>query len=457
MLIASLPVTALRDSLTELPDCIDAVEIRLDYRQFINDDTVTIPFSIPKIYTWRDTNEGGVYPIELIAKLALYQRYQAQEYFVDLEAALYNDQCSQLDPSKLIISRHIFESSCNWVMVEHTIIEMLQIPAAYYKLAIRIDNYCDLVSLMRVLQQYPAKWLITGIGKLGHLVRVLAMVMEIGGTYVGIAGQETAPGQLTTIQSIIYRLKSINRLTAIGGIIGGEQVQRSIGISYYNSLFSERNINAVYLPFPVESIEDFQLFFNWASEVINLYGFSVTMPFKKTMSSLFSNDREIINLSTNIKQKWNTDLTDRMAFLCCKEYLNMQMSDSILVLGAGAMAELAIETFSGMKIYLSARNKTQAAILLSNSTCSWIEWGDRQLEYDFVINATPCGQDGVPVEWFDQLVINKGVIDLPYGETTTQIIKKAQYQSLPYVDGQQFWQWQAEEQSRRFLLAIQAL
>ena len=73
------------------------------------------------------------------------------------------------------------------------------------------------------------------MGKFGKISRILFRHLGAEATFIGLPDNPTASGQSTPQEAEILRLNTITEKTKIGGIIGGEQVEHSIGIRYYNN------------------------------------------------------------------------------------------------------------------------------------------------------------------------------------------------------------------------------
>jgi shikimate 5-dehydrogenase len=71
-------------------------------------------------------------------------------------------------------------------------------------------------------------------------------------------------------------------------------------------------------------------------------------------------------------------------------------------------------------------------------------------KFQLLVNCTPVGATTLPVQPAKLPDFTK-LLDLPYRNKPTELIKFCQKKSLAFISGQKFWQWQAEEQLHAFV------
>ena len=386
----------------------DAYELRLDLCK----DQFLIPEFFYKkntILTLRDASEGGNYKGCIKKKLNFYlDILKNTSFFVDIEVK-YLDNCQEFDS---FYDRIIWSQHCN-----------LNVPTTTVPIQKYVYPIDTLLEQCKLSNKY---FCLLSSGKTSLISRLLYKHFGSKAVYFGKEGYETAAGQLTDNDVLLYNLKTINKETIIGGILGGEQIINSIGLKFYNNYFKQNNINAVYLPFINPDLNDFISFVKDSG--FRFYGFSITMPYKKKLSELLKIDKEIINLW--IPSSNEVDCTDETAFIQAFSILDITKDTPIILYGKGAMAQIVKKLLPDNIIYSVARDNIVPDI-------------DKNIPVA-VINATP------QIDLIPNNLLIHSVIDLPYSNNSTAIIDYCIENNVPHIDGVSFWKIQAEKQLYAF-------
>ncbi len=436
---------------------IDWKEFRLDFhrnyknfpQKFIDSKT---------IITFRDATEGGINQISFNEKISYYQELVSKyKCLVDCEILLYKNQC--IPASNLILSYHDFSDNLDIERIKSIFKKSNSIPSKYLKIAVKLTEYTQLNLISNLIQTSNKPVLFAGIGKLGKISRILYKFLGAEGTYIGLENYPTATEQITENEAKQYNLTKISRDTQIGGAVGGEQVENSLGLTFYNQYFQSQKIDAIYLPFVVKDFNDFWKWFKTCKFKNRIYGFSVTMPFKKKSEFRNQNSEDkkfpVINLYLpKSDEVFNTDV---IAFKNAIKYLNIKKNEKILIYGTGATAETALMSFMDFEnTYLSGRNMAKGKELTSRYLRTFIhENSVNQRGFAVIINCTPIGTNNEDFLKITKLSLLKKVIDLPYTEKNTLLINYCIENEIEYVDGEKFWKWQAEIQLEKFINVLQ--
>ncbi len=490
-----------REFSEEFADKFDYLEFRLDrqekYCEFpqavINNKT---------IITIRDIAEGGKKDIPFSEKFRYYEEVVAEHNcLVDLELKHFNHKLTRINTKKrqkshrltqiftdeiniqiqcssvkvgsdnLILSYHNFSDNLEVEKLQEIIDLSNSIPSKFLKIAVNIEKYSDLLTIQSLISKSNKPVIFAGMGKLGKISRVLYQHFGAYATFVGLNDFPTARGQLTIKESEKYNLQKISKSTKIGGIVGGKQIEKSLGISFYNEYFRKNKINAVYLPFVVEN---FDVFWKWINNSkLDFYGFSITMPYKReagerkreTGKSGFAalrRDRQykefsVVNLYLPKTNEFlNTDL---IAFRKAFEYLQIKKDDKILVYGSGGTAETALFVFQEFPdIYLSGRNEKIGKELAAKYNAEFIPQINLSKEgFDLIINCTSIGMNNEDFLKITNLKLPAKIIDLTYTDRKTPLIQRCEQENIPFVDGKMFWKRQAEKQLEKFVNVVQNL
>ena len=149
----------------------------------------------------------------------------------------------------------------------------------------------DLIRLINVSGAVKGDKIILGMGEFGFPTRVLAPKL---GTYLSFTsekGMSAAPGHLDPeTLTKVYRFREIDGHTALFGIIGNPVLHtRSPGI--HNPAFRKLGMNCVYVPFHTDSLDHFREL----TALLDIKGFSVTIPFKELIIPFLSEKGEEID------------------------------------------------------------------------------------------------------------------------------------------------------------------
>lgn len=424
-------------------------EYRLDYNRDLNSFPLEI-LNEKSIITIRDLSEGGQNSFNFRQKISFYQKaVNFCNCLVDLEIQSY--ESGLINPENLILSYHDFTPEFDSVKLKNIVSKMNLSEALYAKIAVGINSYEQLLQISDQIADCNKPIILAGMGKKGKICRLLHKHLGAEATIIGLENNETGSGQIFSNDVDLYNLQSISSNSKIGGIIGGKQVARSLGLKFYNSHFQKNQLDSFYFPFETDHVSDLLLWLKKCSFSDRIHGFSITMPFK---TSFIGNPINLYILRKNLYFD-----TDREAFLKAIEKISVSTGDRILIYGSGAMAETALQVLKDFShLMISCRNKVTSNFLADKYRCQFQNIEDvRKTEFDLLINCTPIGMNG------EDFLVETGisqflkVIDLPYCDGETKLIEFCRQKALPCIDGKQFWQWQAERQLTEFTREIQKI
>ncbi|MBN1948770.1 MAG: type I 3-dehydroquinate dehydratase [Candidatus Cloacimonetes bacterium] len=449
MIILSLPFLNsqfLLRQVENLPVRYKWLEFRLDFHP----EPVSFPCEIltdNSILTIRDQSEGGKFPFDYSCKIDLYNKALLKfKGYVDCEANLFHQD--DIDPEHLIISRH-FSTFPAAEELDNLLDLAEKFGPAYLKVACPLDSYHHLSQIGQFIRNSDKNIIFAGYGFLGKLSRLLYSVLGARGTFFSLDGLATYPGQISASEAELFNIHSITTSTRLGGILGGDQVYNSLGLTHYNELFKTQNCDAVYLPFPAVSFTDFR---GWFREYEHLfYAISITMPFKQQACYLAETSLQAANLYVPATRKLLN--TDAAAFQMSLNFLQFKPGETILILGTGATAATLLSLLPATtRIFVTGRNETRGRVIAPQYNSTFISIKQAaSLQYDLLVNCTPLGLDREnPAEVF-KLQLPGKVIDLVYGPRETSLIRLCRQRKIKYVDGKTFWDWQAVIQEKIML------
>jgi shikimate dehydrogenase len=280
----------------------------------------------------------------------------------------------------------------------------------------------------------------------------------------------TAPGQLTVSDRELYRMDSIDKQTECFGIIGNP-VSHSLSPLIHNTLFGIYGLNAVFLPFPVDDIEEFMEF----ARHNGINGLAVTYPWKNEsyylhMARIEDSVKNFSSGNTLFAKNGEFVMTDTdyMGFAEFFENKIQRKSGSAVIIGTGN---------TGKKIAHYLKEKGWIITLISRKPEDRRKTLGAQymiedyslltsVECDLLINTTPLGALS-GYDWRN-LFIKKTradmiVMDINYGQNADPFLNCGMFDNNIKFDGMdilvnqaimQFQMWtgiNVEKKSRRLL------
>ncbi len=433
--------------------CVECFhEIRLDYMPHseIEEFLFKVKLDSRTILTIRHESEGGQSKLSIKEKLDIIKPFAIKhDCLIDLEYNLFIVEQPAVKGLNVILSYHNFTK-----FDEDIILGFLNVGSKldcrYLKLCVPIDSYSKLTWLEKNFKTCPKQILFAGLGKLGKLSRILYKHINARATYIANDTDCVVPEQLTFAEVEQFNLTRLTKNTAIGGLLGGEQVVNSIGLHYYNEYFLKNNFDAVYLPFSTDNFEDFWSWLNLFKSDNKVYGISVTMPYKNEVREKARTDNPV-NIVYFERDKIITSNTDQFALKKALFILDKKGIETILIYGSGAMAELAtVEASIFGEVHIMCRDKEKQSEMCKRYS---LKEGDLSFKYDLVVNCTPLGLDGTNLFSDMSIILPRMLIDLPY--SVHEISSNVNYEQFEHVvDGIQFWKWQALPQLAIFIQVL---
>jgi 3-dehydroquinate dehydratase / shikimate dehydrogenase len=464
----SIAPATMSEALTELKSAhrhVDLVEIRIDG---INDLGLELLLRKPRpkvIITNRRYDEGGKFHGRENEQVAILSR--AIDYgadYVDIEMSwgkkIIRTLFSHSRKTKVIVSYHNSKETPNNV---HTIYSSIQsIGPDIIKIATTANDIADnkiIFNLLERARRNKQPLIAHCMGERGQISRILSG--KFGGylSYTSSrSSKSTASGQINLEDfEKIYRTSAVNKATKIFGLVG-KPVAQSKGKYFHNYIFKRQGLNAVYLDFLVDNLDNFI-----HSYRAMLSGLSVTTPFKQEIVPFLDSLEDctsalnVVNTVIIRKKKmigYNTDLS---ALLSILKNISSLQNKEVVVLGTGAMARtisFALTRYNA-NITIIGRSCTKAKKLSSEFNCDCAAFTELpKIKADILMNATSVGMNGnivnqiVPNNFLKKEMI---VFDAVYSNGLTPLLLKAQKIGCRIISGDFFFKRQAHLQSKLFL------
>jgi len=393
-------------------DCLDMDE-RLYIRRFPENA------GLPVILTIRRDVDGGYYSggegarVKLLANGLAYANADSRYNFayVDIE----NDfDVPSLEEAARTFGTRIIRSYHNVNGITDDIPSKLGTMKRSGDEIIKVA--CAVKTTSEVLRVFQAAKTSTGqdkiiicMGHYGIYSRILAEKFGSFMTYSSaLSENETpgAPGQMDVRElAELYRFRKITKKTQVYGVVGNP-LKSSVSPWFFNNVFNLENIDAVYAPFPADSIHDF---LELADE-LDIQGLSVTVPYKEAVLPYITKNSPAVqsigacNTMYRSAEGWMGDNTDSAGFSSSLlEFINRKNLKNIKVtiIGAGGVARaVASEIYRlGGKALILNRTTHKAKNIALQYNFRWAGVDNQGIEImskynDLIIQTTSVGMDG---------------------------------------------------------------
>jgi 3-dehydroquinate dehydratase/shikimate dehydrogenase len=452
---------------------------------------------LPVILTIRRTSDGGYFKGGEGSRIALFSRGLAfadadrrrNFAYVDLEEDLNVpslEEAARTFGTRIIRSYH----NINGGVDKHLAAKLRglrRLKDEIAKIAVKPNSLEDTLQLYRTAAETAdIEKIIVGMGHYGVNTRILAEKM---GTYLSytsaVAGltdsfrefsderdrdeltlPSGAPGQLNPRDlAEVFRFREITPRTKIFGVVG-YPLNATSSPPFFNRVFSEENLDAVYVPFPADSLKTFMEL----AELLDIQGVSVTVPYKEEIILFLVNCGDEVKsvgaCNTVIKTPsgwmgYNTDIrgfSDSLLNFLGKTNFR---GDRITVIGAGGAARaVAAEIFrlKGKALILN-RTPGRARRLALPYRFKWAAIDSNGIELiekysDIIIQTTSAGMEPDieidPLEDY-KFTGREKVMDVIYKPERTRFLTRALKAGCPILNGYDMLLRQAMYQYRFFM------
>jgi 3-dehydroquinate dehydratase/shikimate dehydrogenase len=252
------------------------------------------------------------------------------------------------------------------------------------------------------------------MGSGGAASRILAEKFGSWLSYVSAAAEPDAPpggpGQMDAKElAELYRFRNITGKTSVYGVVG-YPLKATGSPLFFNTVFGLENIDAVYAPFPADSLDAFMVL----AEEMGLRGFSVTVPYKEAVLSHLSlrspevNAIGACNTVIRFSGGWRGVNTDARGFSdSLLEFTGRKnlRGKKITIIGAGgASRAVAAEVYRlGGRALILNRTILRARNLAAPYKFLWGGLDNQGIEMmdkysDIIIQTTSAGMEGAEAQ-----------------------------------------------------------
>jgi shikimate dehydrogenase len=375
--------------------------------------------------------------------------------FVDLdneEIVRFPENILSIDPDKLILSVHVFESQ---VLSLEKYEKFISLPGKIKKIAVYFDDVWKSFLFISDFKDHLSEKILTVMGECGEWTRTCSPICGSKWSYFAIPGQATASGQLTLEDWEIHYRHNCTEHSALYGILGNP-VNTSLSPLLHNAFFLQHNIQAIYTRFPCSDIEEF-----FQHCPLELQGLSVTMPFKSNILPWVTRlegdaaETGIINTLKREKDHWigyNTDGTGVLAALD-QNYPQWRDKNHIYIFGAGGFATACAYALKDMSEKITIINRTphkavRLASLIGASSDSFSNIS--QFKDAVIIQATPAGMGNSKENLLQEKQFHSDCVFLEsiYHPLETPAFKHARAAGATCISGLELLYYQGLEQQK---------
>ncbi|MDR2742339.1 MAG: type I 3-dehydroquinate dehydratase [Treponema sp.] len=452
---------------------------------------------LPVILTIRRTRDGGYFQGGEGSRITLFSRGLAfadadrrrNFAYVDLEEDLNVpslEEAARTFGTRIIRSYHNVQGGVDKDMAAR-LRNLRRIGDEIPKVAVKPGSLEDTLMLYAAAAEtMNFDKIILGMGLYGVNTRILAEKMGSYLSYTSaiagitdkfrdISGENRreepalplgAPGQLNPRDLMeVYRFRNITAKTKIFAI-AGYPLNATSSPPFFNRVFSEEKLDAVYVPFPAESLPVFLEL----ADFLNIQGASITVPYKEEiLSSLSSQSDEVksvgaCNTIVRMPVGWAGYNTDTRGFSdSLLNFINQTnlRGKKITIIGAGGAARaVAAEVFrlKGKALILN-RTQVRARRLALPYHFKWGTTDSEGIELmenfsDIIIQTTSAGMepdiDTDPLEDY-KFTGREKVMDIIYKPERTRFLLRAMKAGCPVLNGYDMLFRQAMYQYRFFI------
>lgn len=447
---------------------VDFVEVRADFlaeAELASLARFPALAGMPSLLAFRRRSEGGVRDIaEADRVAALLKALEGKWSYVDLEDNLDSPEiAAAVREAGVTVIRSFHDFSGVPADLDSRLRRLPRSPREIPKAAVMPHGTDDLLRIIETSLHERGPKVVVGMGDWGFPTRVLTRKLGSAWTYCSAGAAKAAPGHIdpATLQSI-YRYRRIGSETRLFAVIGNP-VLHSRSPWIHNPAYDALGIDAVYVPFQVDSINGFLKI----AELLDIRGSSVTVPHKENvMPILGERDRSVETVgscNTLVREgsSWHGYNTDVEGFLGpLRRALDPPLAGrSVLVVGAGGASRAVISGLvdEGCRVTITNRTESRARELAERFGCELVSSQSAArapgAPFDIVVQTTSAGMtphaDADPLPGYE-FSGREVVYDLIYAPPMTRFLTRAAGAGCRTIGGQAMLLEQAYAQFRLF-------
>jgi 3-dehydroquinate dehydratase/shikimate dehydrogenase len=449
-------------------DCLDPDE-RLLIRRFPELAGLPVALTIRRRIDGGNFVGGEGSRISLLSKgLAFAEADRRHNFaYVDLEEDLDVpglEEAARTFGTRIIRSYHNIQGGGEDVAKKAR--SLLRVGDEIAKVAVMPRTFEEVRALYRAARETAGlEKILLCMGHLGINTRILAEFLGSHLSYASAPEEEDfppgAPGQLSPRDlAALFRFHSVTANSKIYGILGWP-LNITSSPEFFNRVFNSEKTDAVYVPFPSDSVDSFMQF----AEEIKLQGISVTVPYKEKVIPYLSSKSATVaelgacNTLVATPGGWSGHNTDApgfsgslLEFIGRKDFKGKRIS----ILGAGGVAHAVAFEVHRLKGKALVLNRTlhRARELAEPYRFAWSGLDGRGVDLmksysDIIVQTTSVGMEpdfeGDPMKLYP-FRGSEVVMDLIYKPERTRFLERAARAGCRVLNGHDMLMRQAQYQ-----------
>jgi 3-dehydroquinate dehydratase/shikimate dehydrogenase len=448
--VLATPPSSNGAELTALPDSVGWLEVRADLIGALDPEWLRNYFKGRLLYSLRSQGEGGncsdsqaQRDDRLKAAARHYDRVELEGR--DLSRALL----AEIPVEQRCVSWHGPAGDLEQLKARFS--QLCSVPAATYKVSTWASKMSDEFTCLALLKSLGRPDTIAySTGPLGFWSRLVALHLGAPGIFGLVPNGPIVPTEPTITKLIDdYGLPALPRAREIFAIIGNP-IFHSLSPRLHNAAYRAKNYPGLFLPFQVESFDEFwiEVVRSRAFDSLGLpfNGMTVASPHKESallitrVASTMARQAESANILIRSNGSWNADTTDPDVVYMASRERNMQVTSrraAVIGCGGAGRAIAAALMQSGADVTLINRGVERGHYAAEVLGLPYIPLANFSADgYDIVVNATPVGRDSDEVPFrIESLNGEAVVIDLVYGARPTPLVANTLAREQIAIDG----------------------
>ncbi|MEK7450173.1 MAG: type I 3-dehydroquinate dehydratase [Planctomycetota bacterium] len=475
-------LTELKSQLRKAARLSFLIELRADRLPITHPNRLPVLKNRPIIFTCRPRWAGGFFKGSETARIQLLQSAIDSNRFdyVDVEYGIFKRLKRPVSgKTRIILSDHNFKKTPN--NLNQIYQKLSRLKPDVIKIVTMARDISDNLKIFK-LHKYTNRGIpliAFCMGEDGLISRVLYKKFGFWIMYAPLEFKDaTGPGQIPYFDlKHLYRADRLNKQTKIYGLIG-QPVAHSLSPLFFNHIFKQKKINAVYLPFRFKNLKSFKSF----NDFLDVLGYSVTAPYKTSIMRYLNHltplARRIGAVNTIYPDKigvyrkgpgptnligtntdaWGAWQALEQAFRSYQTGYDYRDKTALIIGAGGAARAIAFWLrLSGMRLIFVNRHYLKAkknALDFKAEAIKFSSLPGYKEPVDLIINATPLGTwprtniTPLPKKFFKPGMI---VFDAIYNPPETRFLREAKEKGCLTVSGLGMFLYQADAQLKLFL------
>jgi len=441
-LVATLAGTLSHEA--PIPDAVKMLRVQGDLTEGISARSLRSRFSGELLYSLPCRNSVGSATARHESLIHAALEYDLVELHADYDLSPRLLQAIPT-PQRLISWR----GTCSGADSLRSVFERIRtVPARFYSMILQGSSVSDAVTPLLFLNGLGRKD-VSAIceGKAGFCSRILAPHFGAPLVFGKLESDPVGDSGEPSIQQLTEDY-GFPRLFPIGELYGivGNRVFQSLSPRLHNAAYRSLHHPAWFLPFYVESFEDFwrEVIDTAAFEPLGLAikGLTIVSPHKESAFALAPKRSSIAcsaaacNIFVNKNGSWEAHTTDPES-IAGVPMNGRKVKAAVIGCGGAGRAIAAVLQQAGVEVTLVNRGKERGELAVRLLRLPFVPLSEfRATNFSLVINATPVGRDGgsTPFE-VDNIGPGATVVDLVYGAQPTPLVAAVVARGGAVIDG----------------------